>query len=390
MGLNFQLRKKLKSGIENNQFTVQQLNSYLELKNCNPIYDFLNDKKDTFQDFGALIRLVKGMFPEEEYDLMSDYILLLDPNKHSQVLRCGMEYADVNQLDELADEVAYRLLNSSNNHSKEWGSIYTLHRKLSKGEMEIHDAIRQTGRIRINTPEMLVFSNAMLMYAYLNIGDFHLLKSTFDLLDIDELPEGYVKESYYGRAALLHANVSLNENDILSARHYSSYVLEKANNDRFMVFGHLTSGNTYVFEDYDKAKDHYLKGLQYANTNPFHYYKLRLALCFLNNVWKKENKWVDFESNEITDRIEVAYYYVNQNEDQKAIKVFQELDNRKIPKDDLGFLFYVKGLLHQEKSYFYESIEYFKKSGDKMFVNLPLMELKKQGENERLLQLLTI
>ncbi|KDE21602.1 hypothetical protein EF83_23030, partial [Bacillus subtilis] len=50
-----------------------------------------------------------------------DYILLLDPNKHSQVLRCGMEYADVNQLDELADEVAYRLLNSSNNHSKEWG-----------------------------------------------------------------------------------------------------------------------------------------------------------------------------------------------------------------------------------------------------------------------------
>ncbi|MED4874589.1 AimR family lysis-lysogeny pheromone receptor [Bacillus subtilis] len=390
MGLNFQLRKKLKSGIENNQFTVQQLNSYLELKNCNPIYDFLNDKKDTFQDFGALIRLVKGMFPEEEYDLMSDYILLLDPNKHSQVLRCGMEYADVNQLDELADEVAYRLLNSSNNHSKEWGSIYTLHRKLSKGEMEIHDAIRQTGRIRIHTPEMLVFSNAMLMYAYLNIGDFHLLKSTFDLLDIDELPEGYVKESYYGRAALLHANVSLNENDILSARHYSSYVLEKANNDRFMVFGHLTSGNTYVFEDYDKAKDHYLKGLQYANTNPFHYYKLRLALCFLNNVWKKENKWVDFESNEITDRIEVAYYYVNQNEDQKAIKVFQELDNRKIPKDDLGFLFYVKGLLHQEKSYFYESIEYFKKSGDKMFVNLPLMELKKQGENERLLQLLTI
>ncbi|WIY67531.1 AimR family lysis-lysogeny pheromone receptor [Bacillus subtilis] len=390
MGLNFQLRKKLKSGIENHQFTVQQLNSYLELKNCNPIYDFLNDKKDTFQDFGALIRLVKGMFPEEEYDLMSDYILLLDPNKHSQVLRCGMEYADVNQLDELADEVAYRLLNSSNNHSKEWGSIYTLHRKLSKGEMEIHDAIRQTGRIRIHTPEMLVFSNAMLMYAYLNIGDFHLLKSTFDLLDIDELPEGYVKESYYGRAALLHANVSLNENDILSARHYSSYVLEKANNDRFMVFGHLTSGNTYVFVDYDKAKDHYLKGLQYANTNPFHYYKLRLALCFLNNVWKKENKWVDFESNEITDRIEVAYYYVNQNEDQKAIKVFQELDNRKIPKDDLGFLFYVKGLLHQEKSYFYESIEYFKKSGDKMFVNLPLMELKKQGENERLLQLLTI
>ncbi|KDE21621.1 hypothetical protein EF83_22800, partial [Bacillus subtilis] len=238
--------------------------------------------------------------------------------------------------------------------------------------------------------EMLVFSNAMLMYAYLNIGDFHLLKSTFDLLDIDELPEGYVKESYYGRAALLHANVSLNENDILSARHYSSYVLEKANNDRFMVFGHLTSGNTYVFEDYDKAKDHYLKGLRYANTNPFHYYKLRLALCFLNNVWKKENKWVDFESNEITDRIEVAYYYVNQNEEQKAIKVFQELDSRKIPKDDLGFLFYVKGLLHQEKSYFYESIEFFKKSGDKMFVNLPLMELKKQGENERLLQLLTI
>lgn len=390
MGVNVQLRKKLKSGIENKKFTVQQLNEYLELKNRNPIYDFLNDKKDTFQDFEALIRLVKGIFPEEEYELMSDYILHLDPNKHSQVLRCGMEYADVNQLDELADEVAYRLLNSSNNNSKEWGSIYTLHRKLSKGEMEIHDAIRQIGRIRIHTPEMLVFSNAMLMYAYLNIGDFHLLKSTFDVLDIDELPEGYVKESYYGRMALLHANVYLNENNLLSARHYSSYVLEKANNNRFMVFGHLTSGNTYVFEDYDKAKDHYLKGLQYANTNPFHYYKLRLALCFLNNVWNKENEWVDFESNEITDKIEVAYYYVNQKEDQKAIKVFQELSNRKIPKDDLGFLFYVKGLLHQEKSYFYDSIEYFKKSGDKMFVNLPLMELKKQGENERILQLLTI
>ncbi|WP_434786995.1 hypothetical protein [Bacillus velezensis] len=42
-----------------------------------------------------------------------------------------------------------------------------------------------------------------------------------------------------------------------------------------------------MFESYSKAKEQYLKGLEFARDNEHHKYKLRLALCFLSNLWNK-------------------------------------------------------------------------------------------------------
>ncbi len=55
---------------------------------------------------------------------------------------------------------------------------------------------------------------------------------------------------------------------------------------------------------------------------------------------------------------------------------------------DSGILDYIKGILYQNKNYFYESTAKLKKSGDKLFINLPLAELRKMGCDEKLLELI--
>lgn len=50
------------------------------------------------------------------------------------------------------------------------------------------------------------------------------------------------------------------------------------------------------------------------------------ALCFLNNVWRKENKWINFESDSIMDLQEQAHCFINFNENSKAKEVLDKLD----------------------------------------------------------------
>ncbi|XOT29333.1 AimR family lysis-lysogeny pheromone receptor [Bacillus subtilis subsp. subtilis] len=382
------LKQMIKNEYEKDNQLAARLAKLAGYEKVNGFYKFVNTPDKEMDNLGGLIKIVKSLFSEKEEQLLGEYFLQLDPNK--KCARQSVEYSDINQWDSLTDKIILNLCSSKNATSQEWGNIYNIHRKLNKSELGLNDAIRETGKCKIKTPEMLFFSNAMLMYEYLNIGEFGLMKSTAKLLDFDELPDGFIKDSYASRVALLKANIYLNDNDLEKSRFYSKEVITKTDIERLKVFGYLTYGNTLIFESYDKAKESYELGRTFVKRNKHHDYKLRLALCFLNNVWNKENQWVDFNSNLVADQIEVAYYYTNKKQYDKAISVISSLEKRDLYLYDAGILDYIKGLIYQEKSYFYESTAKLKKSGDKMFINLPLGELKKMGCDENLLELILI
>lgn len=61
---------------------------------------------------------------------------------------------------------------------------------LTKGEIDLTSAIKETGTIKIKSEEMFVFARMMTLYEYLNSGEFGLMKSTSAYIDLSNLKKG--------------------------------------------------------------------------------------------------------------------------------------------------------------------------------------------------------
>ncbi|WP_213074536.1 hypothetical protein, partial [Acinetobacter baumannii] len=83
--------------------------------------------------------------------------------------------------------------------------------------------------------------------------------------------------------------------------------LENTNIQRFQVFSYLTIGNSLLFSNYELAQENFLKGLSVSVQNENYNMIFQQALCFLNNVGRKENKWMNFETELIMDLKEQAH-----------------------------------------------------------------------------------
>ncbi|WGE05837.1 hypothetical protein P5640_07700 [Bacillus subtilis] len=113
-------------------------------------------------------------------------------------------------------------------------------------------------------------------------------------------------------------------------------------------------------------------------------------LSFLNNFWNKENEWINYDSDAVTDMQEVIFELINHKELSKALQLLNKLEERDQNENELGFHYYLKGLITNEKEAFFKSVEYFKASQDKLSIKMPLIQLEKMGENPRLLKIITM
>ncbi|MNG36256.1 hypothetical protein D3C84_1232300 [compost metagenome] len=63
------------------------------------------------------------------------------------------------------------------------------------------------------------------------------------------------------------------------------------------------------------------------------------------------------------------------------------MDKSELNEYQLAYDNFYRGLITNEKSYYYESIKYFKLTGDKFTRRIALIELKKLGESDQQLEL---
>ncbi|MES9681275.1 AimR family lysis-lysogeny pheromone receptor, partial [Bacillus safensis] len=353
------LKTYIKNKCEDDSSLAMKLAKIAGYSDRTGLYKFLNSSNKEMDDLSNLINLVREVDQEREIEMISTYITTLDPNKSAA--RQAVEYLDANQLGEETDELVVKLCNASNALSKEWGNVYRIHRMLTKGEIDLTSAIKETGTIKIKSEEMFVFARMMTLYEYLNSGEFGLMKSTSAYIDLSNLKKGYVKDSFSSRYLLLMANVFLNDNNLKPLRDYCDQIItEDVKVNRFQVFAHLTCGNSYVFDDYKKAKTYYINGLKFAK-NSFHKYKLTSALAFLENIWGvKENKYLEQEPKNDSDFIELAHHFMLNDQTDKMMDVFNKLDSTTMHDNDLGFLYYVKGIFYKDKGCFLKSVKHFK------------------------------
>nr|MDH3075729.1 AimR family lysis-lysogeny pheromone receptor [Bacillus velezensis]MDH3135661.1 AimR family lysis-lysogeny pheromone receptor [Bacillus velezensis] len=149
------LKQMIKNECEKDNQLAAKLSKIAGYEKVNGFYKFINTPEKEMDNLGGLINIVKSLFPDKEEQLLSDYFLSLDPNKKSA--RQSVEYADLNQWNALTDKIVSNLCESSNSISREWGQVYSLHRKLNNNKISINEAIRKRGNIELNLLKCIHF-----------------------------------------------------------------------------------------------------------------------------------------------------------------------------------------------------------------------------------------
>nr|WP_051056713.1 AimR family lysis-lysogeny pheromone receptor [Bacillus sonorensis] len=384
-----ELKSLLKNKCEEERGLEKELAKIAGYSNSSGFHQFIfNDKKE-MDNIQGLINVVQRVSPDNEFELMSEYILTLDPNKSAA--RQGLEYLSVNQLYDTLDTHIENLRAAKNTISKEWGKVYSLQRELDCGKISIEECIRILGEINPKSPEMKVYSRLIPMYAALSLNQFTRLMAMSEDVILNRITtQNYVYYSYKSRYMLLLANCCFGSNDLKKAREYAKYGINNSNVKRIIFFSYLTYGTTLMFSDYSSAKEIFLKGMEIAKGNDFYEQQIKRSLCFLENVWNKENQYLNIESNEIMDKQEVIHYLIRKGNIDEAKRMLEQIEKLHHDDYELGMHFYLKGLIDNSQSHFLRSIKHFKISGDKFSTTLPIIELEKLGLDKAILDVLTL
>lgn len=331
-----------------------------------------------FGSFNGLVKLVQEIFPNEENQLLSEYALTLDPNK--QTARCMLEYAEIYKLPFLRRELVTKMKDCSNLVSKQWAEIHEIDINYINGEINYMEALSLISKINAKSEEIRLLKEIFKAYCYF---DEQLYTSVIDLInpltiEFSECTEDFTNSVIKGRCFVLLAECNARRGNINVSRKYANDLINEININIYKAWGNFHMGNSYMFENYTKGNQYFMKNFTETNQIPEMIKKItKRSVNFLDNVWKKEPRFLDINSNHSSDIHEIAFYYINQEQTTRAIEMLNSEDVEKLNSNQLGFYWYLKGLVSNSLSDFCKSVSSFKKSGDCFYCELPMIELKK-------------
>ncbi len=353
------------------------------------MYKFLNEPSRELDNFNSLLKIVRELFPDREFELMNNYLRTVDPNK--KTARVGLEYANMSRIDDLYEHLIEKLLDSSNAESKEWSQLYHLYQQGIKGSLPQLEIVDKVNEMRIKTPEMKVYSKLIIIYSYYHLGLFDILKQTSKLVDhqIVNIKDEFIKDSFTSRYGLVMTTVSLHSGSIEGVRTYGEMTLQSCQRSVINCQVLLQMGNSYMFESYEKSMEYFHKALSICNVSNKEE-QIKNSMNFVNNYWGKNPDFLDYSSDTVSDKHEVAFHYIQSGRQDEGINLLNELNFEELTHGQKGFNLFYKGLATGNKNFYYESVRHFNLAGEKFYKKLPLIELRKLGENEIILDALSV
>jgi hypothetical protein len=387
------LKQLIKNELEKDKTLATKLAKIAGYKNPTPLYKFLNDPDREVQNFNTLVKIVRELFQDREFEIMNEYCRTLDPNK--KAARIALEYAAINNLEDLKKYLIEKLAEAKNIESKDFAFIYGTYAKLSNEEIDSHEGIQMINRKGFTSYETLVFSKIVQIYEYykLRLFDNILCLSNELQSELDNINDEFLRESYKIRMNLILVVIQLHKGMIQKSREYALNTLKYDNiPNYYKITTLLNLGNSYIMENYEKSFEYLQKGLDMAIKYSFSksITQFKRSLNFLMNYWGKEPLYLDFNSQEISDIHEIAFMYIRKGNKDKALEILNQIKQDNMIYLQKGFHYFYRGLIDYNKENFYQSIINFKLAGDHFFRNLPLIELRKLGENEVLLNALSV
>jgi tetratricopeptide (TPR) repeat protein len=339
------------------------------------------------ESFCSLLTMVQELFPNREFEIMNEYIRSLDPNK--KTARICLEYTQVNkQLKETHDYLLEALSNCSNKESNEMAKVYQIDNDVANGKIKPLEGITIFQSIKLKYPEAIAFATIGRYYIYhdLSLIDSMSLLEPIIEINIANVEGAFLKNSYEMRLNAITSAVNLHKNNINHVRSRTDKI-EECMNEYYKASKYITLGNSYTFESYDKAMEYFNKSLDIAVKNDYinRIIQAKRSINFIQNYWGHFPQYLDENSSETSDLHELSAYYVNIRDEKKALEILNKINIDEMTDLSKGFHFYYRGIATKSKEMFFKSLKHFNISGEQFYKNLPIIELKKMGIEDYIL-----
>lgn len=354
---------------------------------------FINKK--AILGFDSIISIVKHQFPDSEKKIMIDYILSQD----NQNARIALEYSMMNQMPEIVDQIIEKLIGSEYAINKEWAKVYEIERMRTKKEISPQKLIEMAHKIGAKSNEMKIMIKFLVLYANYDQENFSYIQGLILGLEqqVDGINSGFIKSSFKLRLGQALSYISFYNNDIDTCRYYANMIIGNTDNPYYKATAYHTLAHSYLYESLEE-------GLLHLN-NAFNYYEISMKedhkktiirnMNFVKCFWNKEvstcnldlvnsNSIVDLEFHDIVD---LAFHGIRNGKIEKAKELLDTINLSELTDWSKGFYYYYRALASDDNiDLYYNSVKYFRKSGDKFYLKLPLKELKRHGERESILK----
>ncbi|WP_307397445.1 AimR family lysis-lysogeny pheromone receptor [Bacillus horti] len=338
--------------------------------------------------FESVLRIVKYLYPNDQVNIMGEYIL----TQRSRNARHGLEYCSNNQLWAEFDYLIELLSNSSNPADREWARMYSLIKMRKDAKLPSIKLLSEVEEFKPREVEMRVLKSILKGLIYFDLGENKsiLLHNQDTHEQIEEIRSDYIQASYSVRLGLLSFAV-----------HLFSYNLEKARQSCYSIIGqdfiehvkaaaYINLSQTYLFSNYQLALEYSKRSIDVAITFSHSNY---LKMANLNHSFLNSFYGIDFEFTQPLDDHQTLanyiFYLINKGDISLAQGYLEEIDINSLTDWDKGFYFYYKGLIDEDVSTFYKSVDSFVSADNYFFIHLPLLKLQKLGESEEALKILS-
>lgn len=367
---------KYKIKILNIKFSYRNIATDIKNISASSLSQYVNGNSEI--DFSTAYSIVKKYFPNEEKDIMTDYILTLEKPEN---LRLAMEYASFNDFNDLQEYLVNKELQSQNKTNKEWANLYNIELQFKK-KIDIFNDIRF---LKINDNDLFFMRQWLEAKWFYNRKEY---KHSYCLLNdarelILNVKNDFLQQFYTSRLDLALSNLYLNLGYVNESRELALNVINK--NLSYKKTGHAQHplGYTYFFESYDKSLDCLLRSKSiFQELNEFEeVINVNRTIVFLQNYWNKDTE-VNTESIHILDIHEVIHKEIKKGNFKKSQEMLMQININNLDYKNKGYHYYYMGLAFDDIDYLYKSIMFFKEIGSIFFTQLASIELLKRGERK--------
>jgi hypothetical protein len=333
----------------------------------------LRNPQKEFDSLYGLIKIVKYIFGEDEKKLMEQYSMEIDIN--NKTARHMLEYLSVNRLLDSMKKLIDRMSDAKNKDSREWAKVYNLQHEwqIDFYGIDFNSIIFRLNEFKTNIHELNTLISIMRCNSYYSI---RMYRMSFELsrhiqYSIENIKDEFIKASYGVKYNEIMSYLSLKVfNEPEKTRKHAQIVINHNIGKTFNAFAHYAIGCSYLFTDYEKAKDHLYQS-----------YKIYMDI---NRKDGADNVNEERELLEIVWDKDIFSVHTN-----KAYRYYWLARNNRLQIEELEgvnldepFNYLIKGMKDNNTEMLLHSLILFVKEGDLFLANLPKFELLNRGYSE--------
>jgi transcriptional regulator with XRE-family HTH domain len=364
--------------------TLQEIADLISV-NKSTISKFLKGEHEL--KFELLHQLISSLFPLDEQSKAFRETFLHLNNKRN--IKCSLEYFYANRDMESLETLIKQKKEISKGDLKELIYLYEIGLSLRKNSDQC--TIKKLTEFIPSNNESKLVHLIILLFFYTHERVYKLIVNEFEhansLLSLIE--DGYFKESLQNNVLWVFLNYHAYNNNQDEVFKILDELNKRKTNHFIMGFCLHTKAMHYMWDNFKESYECYLDCIDFYSKigSKEHVNYVKYEGLYLLIIHANKNYLIKDIEN-APDFIK-SYYYFKEGDAQKSRILLDECKTRIIEQNALDLLpyqFYIEGVLTEDNNYFWLSLYQFFAEGDLYNAKLPLMELKKTGLTDELIE----